>query len=122
MGGGGRSNYKRKAHEEYTKPISNSSGSSPLFEQEDDCANFSLNTRLQNVGIALNKIKVGDVLSVKLEESDVVVVFNTNGEICGNIAHPKTPKLISCIKMGNRFVATVLSIRDIACDILVEKA
>jgi len=104
MGGGGGSRQRRKAHDSYTQSIKTSSGSLPLFN-EDECADFTLTVRLLNPRPALNNVVRGDVLTVQLDPKETLVVLNNNGEVCGNVAHPKAPMLISCIKKGNKFSA-----------------
>ncbi len=119
MGGGGGSRQRRKSHDVYTQSIKPSSGSLPLFE-EDECANFTLTVRLLNPRPALNNVVRGDLLTVQLDPGETLVVLNNNGEVCGNIAHPKAPSLISCIKKGNKFSASVLMIMGNACEVFIK--
>lgn len=87
-----------------------------------DCAIGIINTTVSSVDLTLlSKLTLGDVLSVELSEDETVILVNGNGEILGSIVHPNTADLILCIKQGNEYEASIVSINVPACTVKIER-
>lgn len=53
---------------------------------------------------------VGDVLRVKLDQDDVVVLVNSENDEVGSVIPPEITTLIKCIKEGDKYKAIIKSI------------
>lgn len=87
-----------------------------------DCGNFSFETLIQSPDQnEINKLSVGDVLSVELAilgAVEVVQVVNT-GRVVGGLVD-RGPSLKQCLEKGFNFKATVRSISGAAVRIFIE--
>lgn len=117
MKGGGSG---KKRYTKYTSPLNEGgslygSGSS----NSDDCATVNFTAQLEKVQPALSTVVAGETLTIGLT-GNTLPVYNDAGEICGYIAALHIAKLISCIRKGNKYKATVLSISGSICKVHVK--
>ncbi len=106
-GGGGGKSYTK-----YTKPLVEQGAmfdSGTGSDDGNDCGNIIFSTQLQKVQPSISTIVAGDILPIQSSATTLSVHIDS-GEICGYIISPYNKKIIDCIKKGNRFKATVLSI------------
>lgn len=84
------------------------------------CELLSVVTTLTNVDAsALAKVKVGDVLSVRINATvDGLSAYDGN-EFVGDIVIPEKDDFIRCIKLQTIYVADVLSINKGVCKVKV---
>lgn len=94
---------KGGGHSKYTAPLSNKGAS-------NYCYNFRIDTIIQNIEpIPWAKVKVNDILPVKIRISKIVEIFNLSDEVCGVVISPRNKELIQCINSGNSYIAIVKS-------------
>ncbi len=104
MGGGGTKNYQ----DDY------------YSNNQDNCATLTISALVQNVQPGLAKVETGDKLSITVDSANVVTIFNSEGEPCGNLISPRIIKLANCITEGHNFHVIVLSKNGEICDVRVE--
>lgn len=92
---------------------------------DTDPCNLIERTSLNSVNsTALAKLAVGDVLNVEYQEGPPKrLLAVTQGKAAvGSITSTQMVQLISCITVGNQYVATVLSIRGAQCQVQIKRA
>lgn len=76
--------------------------------QEDDCFSIVFDAGLDKPQLALLESKEGDILSVHLEEDNLIVY--KNDILCGYITSLDAIKVRKCIQKGSIFKAVILKI------------
>lgn len=117
----GKTNYQRDdvdPYKDYTSQVVSNlvskSGS------EDECVKLKFSTQLQDVLATISKVNNGDRLPIILDKTKVLNVYNKDGKICGKIIAPLMTNLVHCIEKGNSFVAVVMNISELICNVQVE--
>lgn len=87
-----------------------------------NCETGVITTNLASIDLdVLAKQKVGSVLDVELNANSVLIVVDGNGETLGSVLHSNVPEIIECIKQGNTYQATILSINEPSCRVQIKR-
>jgi len=130
MSGGGKSrSSSRTSRQRTVAPTSKTKkGGGAKTGGSDDPCDLNFESDLEGIQPAgLAKIKVGDKLDVVIVRSGpydaVVCRIQKSTEVVGTLAgFPGLATLITCIKQGNKYLATVLKIQRGACTVAVQRA
>lgn len=88
----------------------------------DSCERLIIITYLSSPkGDVIDKIKVGDVLSISaLSDQGPIIATTSEGEIAGSILSSEQIRLLNCINSGTEYEAVVLSIQSGSCEIRIK--
>lgn len=85
-----------------------------------DCSALEFETHISSPKQSeINKLKVGDILDIELDENLMIVQVVNNGVVVGGLVE-NAPILILCLEQGFKYSATVRSISGAAVLIFVQ--
>ncbi len=102
MGGGSSSSF-------YSRKIT-------VNDTDDNCDKIHFTTILQNTQSNITNYKDGDVLIVKLDDTNRIFVEGEHG-VCGYITAISASQLIRCLKKGKQFIAIILEVSVMKCKV-----
>lgn len=87
-----------------------------------DCLSGTVTIKVSSVDLeVLTELSAGDKLEIEISGSGSLVLIDKNGQILGSLMHPNTSDIINCIKEGNDYVATIISIASPTCTVKITK-
>ena len=84
------------------------------------CDTGVLRTELSSIDHeVLLKIKIGDILDVRLHDGKIVIEDN-NGETLGSVIHENVQALIDCMAQGFKYKAIVIQKTQLTCQVKIQ--
>jgi len=105
-GGGGSYGYSRQVP-----------GNIPNISNE--CESLLLSVQLYNLTEEINNRTVGDILDISLTSNNLIEATYEQ-RLCGSITDIKAAKLITCIKKGYKYKATIKILDEQSCIVVIK--
>ena len=101
---------------------SNGNGYVPPQGTKFDCETTIIKTYVSSIDLnVLAKLRINEILEVRIGENESIVLEDGDGEILGAILHSSTADILNCIKAGASYIARIIIINTPACQVEIKR-